>query len=157
MLFACKIDIDWKDQDISHLQNYVPKTDFKYFKYWKFNFYIFVSCILSCNYSPASFAIMRINTRKINNQAGRCVGHVKSSNYFSAKSNTYKKSMYSITHYCYWRLQDVWEKAVRKAQDEAIGLLIFHKQSKITKFLPRKCKIICHVSSSTIIVFLIKS
>lgn len=40
--------------------------------------------------------------------------------------------MYSITHYCYWRLQDVWEKAVRKAQDEAIGLLIFHKQSKIT-------------------------
>lgn len=100
---------------------------------------------------------MWINTRKINNQARRRVGHVKSSNYFSAKSNTYKKSMYSITYYCYWRLQDIWEKAVREAQDEAIEPLVFHKCSKITKFLPCKCKIICHVSSSTIIVFLIKS
>lgn len=68
---------------------------------------------------------MWINTGKINNQARRCVGHVKSSNYFLTKSNTYKKSMYSITHYCYWWLQDIWKKAVRKAQDEASESLVW--------------------------------
>jgi len=78
--------------------------------------------ILSHNYSPASFAVMRINTRKINNQARWCVGHVKSSNYFSAQSNTHKKSVYSVTHYCYRWLQDIWKKAAKRIPNNTIKL-----------------------------------
>jgi len=74
-------------------------------------------------YLPASFAIMRIDAREINNQAGWCIRHIKPSDYFSTKSNTHKKSVYGITHYGYRWLQDIWKKAVRKAQYDAIKII----------------------------------
>lgn len=67
--------------------------------------------------------------------------------------------MNSITYHRYRRLQNVWEKTAKNVQDDASTLWMFRKLNKFIKYfsLPCKRKIVRHVSSSTIIVFLVKS
>lgn len=64
-------------------------------------------------YAPSSFHVVLIHARYRNGNTSR-VRNVVSSDDLLAQTYLNKCTVNGIAHYCYWRLEYVWEEAVDK-------------------------------------------